>query len=94
MKRFFILLYLLFTLTAVHAQKSILFGSIKDSISNLPISFATIALLDIHGHVVDGAVADSIGGFRFLDLKKGQYAILVKFIGYRQKKLVVDLDGT
>lgn len=93
MKRFFTLLCLLFTITIALAQKSILSGSIKDSITNSPISFASIAVLDTRGHVVDGMVADSVGRFHFFNLKKEQYTIVFKFIGYRQKKHAVDFDG-
>jgi len=92
-KRFFTLLSLLFTITIALAQKSILSGSVKDSITNSPISFASIAVLDTRGHVVDGMVADSVGRFHFFNLKKGQYTIVFKFIGYRQKKHAVDFDG-
>jgi len=77
----------------VQAQKGILSGTIKDSLAQSSISFASIAVLNMHGHVVDGTVTDSLGGFHFFNLKKGQYAIVVKFIGYRQKKIVVDFDG-
>jgi outer membrane receptor protein involved in Fe transport len=92
-KRFFILLCLLFTITTAHAQKVILSGSVRDSITNSPISFASIAVLDTRGHVVDGMVADSVGRFHFFNLKKGQYTIVFKFIGYHQKKHAVDFDG-
>lgn len=47
----------------------------------------------MRGHVVDGMVADSVGRFHFFNLKKGQYTIVFKFIGYRQKKHAVDFDG-
>jgi len=77
----------------VQAQKGILSGTIKDSLAQSPISFASIAVFNMHGHVVDGTVTDSLGGFHFFNLKKGQYAIVVKFIGYHQKKIVVDFDG-
>lgn len=93
MKRLFTLLYLLLILTTLHAQKSTLFGSIKDSITGSPISFASVAILNPQGGVIDGMVADSVGSFRFFDLKKGRYSLVVKFIGYRQKKVAVDFDG-
>lgn len=93
MKRFITLLCLLLTITTALAQKAVLSGSVKDSITNSPIAFASIAVLDMRGHVVDGTVADSVGSFRFFKLKKGQYTIVFKFIGYRQKKHVVDFDG-
>ncbi|NPE45672.1 hypothetical protein [Sphingobacterium prati] len=54
MKRYFTLLCLLFLTLTGHAQKAILTGTVKDSIAHLPVSFASIALIDAHGAVVDG----------------------------------------
>lgn len=93
MKRYLTLLCLLFLTLTGHAQKAILTGTVKDSIAHLPVSFASIVLIDAQGAVVDGIVADSVGNFRFLNLKKGRYTVVVKFIGYSQKSLFVDIDG-
>ncbi len=68
-------------------------GTVKDSITGSPISFASIAILDLPGHVIDGVVADSLGSFRFPNLRRGKYTIRIKFIGYSSKYIVVDFDG-
>ena len=76
-----------------HAQHGQLSGSIKDSIAHSPIPFASVALIDDSGGISDGMIADSVGNFHFSKLKKGRYHVLIKFIGYNQKKIFVDIDG-
>jgi len=92
-KRYFILLCFLFLAFILHAQKAILSGTVRDSVTRSPISFASIAILDAPDHVIDGVVADSLGSFRFSNLKKGKYTITIRFIGYTSKYIVVDFDG-
>ena len=93
MKRFFTLLCLLVLVLTVHAQKALLSGTVRDSITHSPISFASISILDASGQVVDGVEADSVGSFLFSNLKKGKYTLAVRFIGYGSKNIVVDFDG-
>lgn len=84
MIRYLIALYFLLTVQFGIAQSIKLSGQVKDSLSNSPIPYASIGLLDVDNKVIDGMMTDSLGAFRFSNIKKGKYKINVKFIGYKQ----------
>ena len=87
-KRFLYLFCLLITFQLGFSQNSKINGSIKDSISNSPIPYASVGLLDANNQVIDGMVTDTLGNFNFGRLKNGKYTLTIKFIGYNQKKKV------
>ncbi|MBE8723020.1 TonB-dependent receptor [Sphingobacterium sp. Ka21] len=91
--RFFITLCYLVTIQTVLGQNSTLSGIVKDSLSTVPIPYASIGLLDANNRVVDGVVADTAGSFSLSNLKNGKYNLTVKFIGYNQKKTTVEIRG-
>ncbi|TJY67854.1 TonB-dependent receptor [Sphingobacterium alkalisoli] len=91
MNRLFIVLCFLLTIQATFAQNSKLLGIIKDSLSTMPIPYASIGLLDASNRVVDGMIADTAGNFSFSNLKNGKYSLTIKFIGYNQKKTAVEI---
>ncbi|MBD1425785.1 TonB-dependent receptor [Sphingobacterium arenae] len=93
MNRFLILLGFFFTLHMAYAQSSKLSGIVKDSISTTAIAYASVGLLDTNNKVVDGMMTDSLGNFSFSNLQKGRYSLIVKFIGYNQKKTTVEIKG-
>ncbi|TJZ53338.1 TonB-dependent receptor [Sphingobacterium olei] len=93
MNRFFIIFCYLITIQTAFAQNSKLSGIVKDSLSTVPIPFASIGLLDANNRVVDGVVADTAGSFSLSNLKNGKYSLTVKFIGYNQKKTTIEIRG-
>ncbi|MGO3654124.1 MAG: TonB-dependent receptor [Sphingobacterium sp.] len=91
MNRFLLVPFFLLVLQAAWAQNSKLSGVVKDSLSREAIAYASIGVLDASNKVVDGVITDSSGNFNFSNLHNGKYSLTVKFIGYNQKKLVVEI---
>ncbi|SFT15548.1 TonB-dependent receptor [Sphingobacterium wenxiniae] len=91
MNRFFIVLSFLLPLQVVLAQNSELSGIVKDSLSTTAIAYASVGLLDANNKVVDGMITDSSGNFNFSNLQSGKYNLTVKFIGYNQKRLAIEI---
>jgi hypothetical protein len=74
---FGILVYFLANLIQVYGQASIL-GIVIDKETNLPLSFATVVVVDKNVH----DVTDEKGYFILSNLGEGRYKILINFIGY------------
>ncbi|MBK9272587.1 MAG: TonB-dependent receptor [Saprospiraceae bacterium] len=61
-------------------------GMVIDSLTNLPVEFATVVLREALEHKeVDGAFTDEKGNFKFKELKNAKYEIAISFIGYESK---------
>jgi outer membrane receptor protein involved in Fe transport len=75
--------------SATHAQSNnIIAGSIVDSISKLPVEYATITLTDAATNkVVNGSTTDSLGYFKVTGVDAGLYIISFESIGYAKKVL-------
>ncbi len=90
MKRFLLLIFALaatFNLSA--AEQSQLTGRVVDSNSE-PVSYATVVVSQ-DGSQVAGAATDDQGAFA-LSLTKGNYSLIVSFVGY--KEYHAEIDGT
>ena len=73
---------------AQEGERGSISGSVVDSMSKLPIAYATITVMDaISKKTVNGTVADSNGTFTVGDLPMSTYKVLIDFIGYRQKEV-------
>ncbi|MBK8846893.1 MAG: TonB-dependent receptor [Bacteroidetes bacterium] len=58
-------------------------GRVIDASTNLPVEFATIALINKENNrATDGAVTDEQGEFKIKNLKNGNYKLNITFIGY------------
>lgn len=90
MKRFlFLLLPLILLVQATHSQSKnpgIIYGSIIDSKSKVPVEYANIVVYDTTKKMVTGVVSDSSGHFRIKDVPWGFYYIEYSFIGYNKQK--------
>lgn len=63
-------------------------GSIQDSVSKVPVEFATIVLLDAETQEqVNGIVTDLDGSFKLQGVKTGTYDIQLSFMGYKSKTI-------
>ena len=79
-KTLFITLLLTISLYA-QAQYSVT-GTVKDAKDGSPIPYATIALLHSDSSVVTGAVTGDNGKFVMDKITKGDYLLLVSYLGY------------
>lgn len=63
------------------------YGTILDSVSNKPIEFATVTLLnEADSSIVGGTVTDDKGAFAIESVPFGQFQMAITFIGYRSTK--------
>ena len=58
-------------------------GSLVDSMTNLPVEFATVAIRRPGAEKdINGSISDDRGNFKITELKLGKYDVVVSFIGY------------
>lgn len=63
-------------------------GTVTDSVTKEPVSFATISIFKHNAtSPFNGVVTDDKGGFTITNLGAGDYRIVVDFIGYRKKTI-------
>ncbi len=68
-------------------------GVIIDSVTNAPVEFATIALMDPStGSPVDGALADDKGQFEINKVAPGTYNLTISFIGFQTKVMPLTVE--
>jgi len=76
-----LLLFLIFT-TGIFSQNSTIYkGTVKDSITQVHIPYATIALFN-NNDLIDGVSTNDTGQFTLKSSKSATY-ISVSFIGYK-----------
>lgn len=61
-------------------------GEVLDSLSNEPIEYATVVLMDpTTGKEIDGTVTDEKGRFKFPSENMGTYMVHISFLGFEPK---------
>lgn len=67
-------------------------GVVMDSIENVAVQFATVALVDPKtAKPIDGTVADESGKFSLVKVPEGQFDVVISFVGYLTKTFHVTL---
>jgi outer membrane receptor protein involved in Fe transport len=68
-------------------------GVVMDSVDNVPIQFATVALNNPEtGKPIDGTVADEKGKFTLVKVPTGKFDVVVSFVGYQTKTFHIHID--
>ena len=63
-------------------------GVLIDSVSNQPVEFAAIALVEIKSNKpIDGTTTDEKGKFSITKIAEGEYKLLISFIGYKNREV-------
>ena len=84
-----IIILVLFTFSLQAQQANQIFngsisGRIIDSLSRVPVEFATISIFyQENGKLINGTSSDSKGEFELSGLDNGTYKIVINFIGYQ-----------
>ena len=91
----YFLFFVLFTMSLLLAQHSHgshghshdngceLFGTVVDSLTILPIEYASISLLDIKNEIITGGVTNADGKFYIHEIKPGKYLVRIEFMGFK-----------
>lgn len=87
-----VLLFIMRFAYGQNGQRSIVFGSIADSISNVELKNATISVFDKTKRYVFTSKDD--GSFYIDKLQKGQYELQFSFVGYKPQKRLVEITDT
>lgn len=94
MKQFILSFFtVLIVFNIVNAQKTrecVYFGTVVDSTSQTPLSYATLRIMGNNGILLSGTISDSIGFFCFDKISRIKNAtILIDAVGYNQKEIPV-----
>ena len=73
------------------AGKTIISGVLADSITNNPVPFATIALMQ-EGKMISGTTTDTKGEFIISGAPYGKFALTISSVGYRKREIAIELD--
>jgi len=71
-------------------------GTVTDAATGKPISYATVAVLDGTGKVINGGVCGDDGKFVLPGIPNGTYTVQVTFLGYKSEErpgVVVPAEG-
>ena len=71
---------------AARAATGRITGTVKEAGSGKPVSYATVAVLDGAGKMVNGGVAGDDGKFILAGIPAGTYTVQVSFIGYKNEE--------
>jgi len=94
MKNFLLILIVFFSSAAV-AQKSSkgISGAVVDSLTNKPVEFANVAVtMQSDSKPINGTVCDENGKFSIPKMNKGNYKLIISFVGYTTKKINVQIS--
>ena len=97
MKRLGILGILLIAVLSVFAQskKVKVTGKVIDSDTKEEVMMANVRLLQLPDSTyITGAASNEKGMFTIPSVKTGKYAIKVSYVGYKDKVLALQLDGS
>jgi outer membrane receptor for ferrienterochelin and colicin len=61
-------------------------GTVTDAATGKPVSYATVAVLDAAGKVVNGGVCGDDGKFVLAGIPAGTYTVQVSFLGYKNEE--------
>ena len=80
--------------TAQSRSNGIIQGKIIEAQNKTPVEYANVALIDtLNGKIISGAVTDSTGSFRLMNIPNGIYYLEYSFIGYeKQRSQAVGID--
>jgi len=106
MKKFFILIGLIFTYGSLFSQQpgrpeddtapvlkaGEIRGVIQDSSTSGAIEYATVGIFRKDSSLVSGQVTDSDGRFAFTGIPSGDYYLDANFLGYNKKHISITMD--
>ena len=83
---------ILFGCFKTQAQTSIT-GSVSDSISGEPLSYATIQVFTMDSTFLTGSLTNDEGVFEIDPIENGEYILVVGYIGYSEFSIAVKITA-
>ncbi|MCQ2313379.1 MAG: TonB-dependent receptor family protein [Paludibacteraceae bacterium] len=88
-----VVLFLLFSTLTLWAENSIT-GKVIDANSRQPIDFANVSVVKESDSIpITGVTTDEDGSFYISSLKNGNYVVNISFMGYKDQRKTVKLQG-
>lgn len=78
--------------STLFAQKGSISGIIIDSLTQKPVEFTTITILDQANKPINGTLCDDEGKFSVTKIDKGIYQLVISFVGYTTKKFSFEVN--
>lgn len=66
-------------------QGCAIMGTVLDSISNQPIEYVSVSVVESNGNILTGGITDSNGKFKVRGIKSGNYDIKIEYMGFSSK---------
>ncbi|MDI9311221.1 MAG: outer membrane beta-barrel family protein [Limnohabitans sp.] len=87
-----ILYILIFVSNCTYSQKYFITGCVKDSLTSQFLINANVSLTDLKTSYTTQAITNSEGVFKLENISKGNYELVIKFIGYNTltQNIIVD----
>jgi outer membrane receptor protein involved in Fe transport len=97
MKHLFIFLFLTSISLTSLAQRTSgngkISGTVLESDNNVPVEFATVALIDpVTNKPIDGTICDDKGKFTISKISAGKYKVQISFIGFENHEIDVEIS--
>lgn len=87
MKKIVLIVAVFFSISAIAQNKTTIFGTVVESGNNLPVEFATIAIINkTTQKPITGTTTDKTGKFN-ISVKNKNFYVEVSFIGFQNKKI-------
>lgn len=88
MKRFLFFIASFVSTAAIAQKGAAISGAVVDSLTQKPVEFAIVAILDpVTNKPINGTACDENGKFSIIKVDKGNYQLVVSFVGYTTKKM-------
>lgn len=78
--------------SSLFAQKGSISGIVIDSLTQKPVEFTTITILDQANKPINGTLCDGEGKFSITRIDKGNYQLVISFVGYTTKKFSFEVS--
>ena len=89
MKKLILFLAFIISFTGYAQKTTGISGVVIDSLTQKPVEFATVAILDLSNKPINGTVCDGDGKFLIPKIAKGNYFLVISFVGYTNKRVPV-----
>lgn len=95
-KIYIVVLAILFSAFAAHAQKGSVRGTLQDSLSSMLLTDATVSLVDLKdSSLISFTLTDENGRFEIKNIAPGNYHLMASFTGLQtlKKKFTIEPEG-
>jgi len=95
MNKFYVLVFVLFSYSALHAQKGTVKGYAFDTLAGKPVPDATLTILSQKdSSMLSFGMTDANGRFSFDDIPNGNYRLLITHVNYHNRNILFSVSDS